>query len=160
MPSGFKVCQISKVQYHSSEGLSMQIWVDASFNKWTKEAGLGILIREIIPNGVKETKLSIKTKAADNNQAELLAIYHALQNIRGTPKEEPIFIITDSKIAIDSILHPETKKYKYRDIAERIRGMLYCEKWKIYHKTAHTGRQDRYSIRQAITDKIAKRARQ
>lgn len=137
-----------------------QIWTDASFDSKTKGAGLGILIRQLIPHGIKETTLRINTKAEDSNQAELLAIYHALQNIQGKPKEEPIFIITDSKIAIDSILQPETKKYKYRDIAERIRGMLYCERWKIYHKTAHTGRQDRYSIRQAITDKMSKRARQ
>lgn len=134
----------------------MQIWTDASFNHKTKEAGLGILIRQLVKGGTKETRINLKTKAEDSNQAELLAIYYALQNIQGIPKEEPIFIITDSKIAIDSILHPETKKTKYRVIAERIRGMLYCDKWKIYHKKAHTGRQDRYSINQAISDKLAK----
>lgn len=133
-----------------------QIWTDASFNHKTKEAGLGILIRQLIPHGIKETTLRIKTKAEDSNQAELLSIYYALQNIKGIPKEEPIFIITDSKIAIDSILNPETKKNKYRAIAERIRGMLYCEKWKIYHRKAHTNRQDRYSIRQAIADKLTR----
>lgn len=137
----------------------MQIWTDASFNSQTKEAGLGILIRQLVKNGIKETRLKLKTKAEDNNQAELLAVYYALQNIKGTPQKEPIFIVTDSQIAIDSILHPETKKDKYRDIAERIRGMLYCQKWKIYHKTAHTGNQDRYSINQAITDRLAKQAR-
>lgn len=134
----------------------MQIWVDASFNHKTKDAGLGIMIRQLVKGGTKETRINLKTKATDNNQAELLAVYHALQHIKGVPSKEPIFIITDSKIAIDSILHPETKKTKYRVIAERIRGMLYCEKWKIYHKKAHTGRQDRYSINQAITDRLAK----
>lgn len=134
----------------------MQIWCDSSFNPKTKDAGLGIMIRQIIKGGTKETRLNIKAKAEDNNQAELLAIYHALQHIKGTPREEPIFIVTDSKIAIDSILQPETKKDKYRAIAERIRGMLYCEKWRIYHKKAHTGRKDRYSINQAIADKLAK----
>lgn len=137
----------------------MQIWVDASFNYRTKEAGLGILIRQIIKDGVKETRINLKTKAEDNNQAELFAIYNALQHIKGSPKNEPIFIITDSKIAIESVLNPETKKYKYREIAERIRGMLYCDKWKIYHKKAHTCRQDRYSIRQAIADRLAKASR-
>lgn len=117
---------------------------------------MGILIRQLVKGGTKETRLNLKTKAEDSNQAELLAVYYALQNIKGTPKEEPIFIITDSKIAIDSILNPENKKTKYRTIAERIRGMLYCENWRIYHKKAHTGRQDRYSINQAITDKLAK----
>lgn len=134
----------------------MQIWTDASFNHKTKEAGLGILIRQLVKGGTKETRINLKTKAEDSNQAELLAIYYALQNIQGIPKDEPIFIITDSKIAIDSILHPETKKTKYRVIAERIRGMLYCDKWRIYHKKAHTGRQDRYSINQAISDRLAK----
>lgn len=134
----------------------MQIWVDASFNPKTKDAGLGIMIRQLVKGGTKETRIKIKTKATDNNQAELLAIYYAVQNIQGTPKDESIFIITDSQIAIDSILHPERKKDKYRIIAERIRGMLYCEKWQIYHKKAHTGRQDRYSINQAISDRLAK----
>ena len=114
------------------------------------------MIRQLVKGGTKETRINLKTKATDNNQAELMAIYYALQNIQGAPKQEPIFIITDSKIAIDSILHPETKKDKYRAIAERIRGMLYCENWRIYHKKAHTGRQDRYSINQAMTDKLAK----
>lgn len=134
----------------------MQIWTDASFSPWTKEAGLGILIRQIIPDGIKETRLTIKTKAEDNNQAELLAIYHALQHIKGAHREEPIFIITDSQTAIDCINNPENKCDKFREVAERIRGMLYCEKWKIYHKKAHTGSKDRYSVRQAIADKLAK----
>lgn len=114
------------------------------------------MIRQLVKGGTKETRINLKIKATDNNQAELLAIYYALQNIQGTPKQEPIFIITDSQIAIDSILHPETKKTKYRAVAERIRGMLYCENWRIYHKKAHTGRQDRYSINQAMADKLAK----
>lgn len=139
--------------------MSMQIWVDAAFNHKTKQAGLGILIRELISNGVKETRLRIKTRAEDNNQAELLAIYHALQHIKGSKPKEPIFIITDSKTAIDSINSPEGKKYKYRELAERIRGMLYCEKWKIYHKKAHTGGKDRYSVYQDIADRLAKKAR-
>ncbi len=115
------------------------------------------MIRQLVKGGTKETRLNLKTKATDNNQAELLAIYYALQNIKGAPAKEPIFIITDSKISIDSILHPENKKNKYRVIAERIRGMLYCQNWKIYHKTAHTGKQDRYSINQALVDKLAKK---
>lgn len=134
----------------------MQIWVDAGFTAETKEARLGIIIRQLIPGGVKETKIKLKTKAEDNNQAELFAIYHALQNIKGCPKGEPIFIITDSKIAIDSIKNPENKKDKYKRIAECIRGMLYTEKWKIYHKKAHTGRHDVYSLRQAMADKLTR----
>lgn len=118
------------------------------------------MIRQLVKDGIKETRIKLKVKAEDNNQAELLSIYYALQNIKGTPPKEPIFIITDSKIAIDSILCPETKKDKYRAISERIRGMLYCDKWRIYHKTAHTGNQDRYSLRQALADKLAKKARE
>lgn len=118
------------------------------------------MIRQLVKGGIKETRIKLKVKAEDNNQAELLSIYHALQHIKGTPLNEPIFIITDSKIAIDSILRPETKKDKYRDVSERIRGMLYCENWKIYHKKGHTGNQDRYSLRQALTDKLAKKARE
>lgn len=138
----------------------VQIWTDASFNNYTKNAGLGILIRELIPGGVKETKISLKTKAEDNNVAELQAIYYALQNIKGLRKDEPIFIITDSKIAIDCIKNPEGKCEKFRGLAECIRGMLYCEKWRIYHKKAHTKNKDRYSVRQELVDKIAKNARQ
>ena len=138
----------------------MQIWTDASFNPKTKDAGLGIMIRQLVKGGIKETRIKLKVKAEDNNQAELLSIYYALQNIKGTPPKEPIFIITDSKIAIDSILYPETKQDKYREISERIRGMLYCENWKIYHKKGHTGNKDRYSLRQALTDRLAKQARE
>ena len=138
----------------------MQIWTDASFNPKTKDAGLGIMIRQLVKGGIKETRIKLKVKAEDNNQAELLSIYYALQNIKGTPPKEPIFIITDSKIAIDSILYPETKQDKYREVSERIRGMLYCENWKIYHKKGHTGNRDRYSLRQALTDRLAKQARE
>ena len=137
----------------------VQVWCDSSFNSQTKECGCGILIRQLIPNGIKETRLQIKDDAVDNNQAELKAIYHALQHIKGLPKDEPIFIITDSMIAIESILYPGTKKDKYREYGERIRSMLYCENWRIYHKKAHTNNNDRYSIRQAIADKLAKGAR-
>lgn len=118
------------------------------------------MIRQLVKGGIKETRIKLKVKAEDNNQAELLSIYYALQNIKGTPPKEPIFIITDSKIAIDSILCPETKQDKYRDVSERIRGMLYCENWKIYHKKGHTGNRDRYSLRQALTDRLAKQARE
>lgn len=118
------------------------------------------MIRQLVKGGIKETRIKLKVKAEDNNQAELLSIYYALQNIKGTPPKEPIFIITDSKIAIDSILSPETKQDKYREVSERIRGMLYCENWKIYHKKGHTGNKDRYSLRQALTDKLAKQARE
>ena len=138
----------------------MQIWTDASFNPKTKDAGLGIMIRQLVKGGIKETRIKLKVKAEDNNQAELLSVYYALQNIKGTPPKEPIFIITDSKIAIDSILYPETKQDKYREVSERIRGMLYCENWKIYHKKGHTGNRDRYSLRQALTDRLAKQARE
>lgn len=133
-----------------------QIWTDASFDSKTKEAGLGILIRQLIPHGIKETTLRIKTKAEDSNQAELLAIYHALLNIKGLPKDEPLFIITDSQIAINAIT--KGTPIKYQDLAGNIRGMLCCENWRIYHKKAHTGNKDRYSTRQDMSDKLAKKA--
>lgn len=134
----------------------MQIWLDAGYTPRTGEARLGIIIRQLVPGGTKETRLQLKTKAVDNNQAELKAIYYALQNIKGSPRREPIFIITDSKIAIECIKNPSNKKDKYRQIAECIRGMLYGEKWRIYHKKAHTNNQDRYSIRQAMADKLTR----
>lgn len=68
-----------------------QIWVDAAYDNKTHKAGLGILIRQMIDGGIKETTLRIKTKAEDSNQAELLGIYYALQNIQGTPKDEGLF---------------------------------------------------------------------
>ena len=134
----------------------MQIWLDAGYTPRTGEARLGIIIRQLVPGWTKETRLQLKTKAVDNNQAELKAIYYALQNIKGSPRREPIFIITDSKIAIECIKNPSNKKDKYRQIAECIRGMLYGEKWRIYHKKAHTNNQDRYSIRQAMADKLTR----
>lgn len=134
----------------------MQVWTDAGYNCKTKEARLGIVIRQLIPEGVKETRLQIKTKAEDSNQAELKAIYYALQNIPGSSSKEPIFIITDSALAIACIKNPENKKEKYRHLAECIRGMLYCENWKIYHKKAHTNSRDVYSLRQALTHNLTR----
>lgn len=64
----------------------MQIWTDASFNDKTKEAGLGILVRQLLKNGIKETKYAIKCKADDNNQAELLAILYGLRSVDNSEK--------------------------------------------------------------------------
>ncbi len=136
-----------------------QIWADASYSCRTREAGLGIVIRTRIPNGLEEKRITLKVKALDNNHAELLALYHGLQHIKGLPKREPIFLITDSQVAIDCIRHPKNKKEEYREIAERIRGMLWGEKWNIYHRKAHTEKQDVYSKTQALTDYLAKKAR-
>lgn len=131
----------------------MQIWCDASFNQKTKDAGLGILLRQMVPDGIKETRITLKKKAQDNNEAEMLAIYYALQNIKGVPKEEPLFLITDSKVAIDFIKNP---RGKYYEIASRIRGMLWGEKWKIYHCRGHQGDLNKYTKRQCLTDYLAK----
>ena len=133
-----------------------QIWCDAAYNDKTHKAGLGILIRQIIDGGIKETKIQIQTTAVDNNHAELLAIYHALLNLKGLPHGEPLFIITDSQIAIDAIT--KGTPIKYQELAGNIRGMLCCENWRIYHKKAHTNKKDRYSTRQDISDKLAKKA--
>lgn len=69
----------------------MQIRTDASFNPKTKDAGLGIMIRQLVKGGIKETRIKLKVKAEDNNQAELLSIYYALQNIKGTPPKRTHF---------------------------------------------------------------------
>lgn len=136
----------------------MQIWCDSSYNPKTHNAGLGIVIRRMIPYGMEEKRITLSVKAVDNNHGELMAVYHALQHIKGAPKEEPVFIITDSQVAIDAIMRRGTKKPEYIELAERIRGMLYGERWKIYHKKAHTNNRDVYSKRQALTDYLAKSA--
>lgn len=91
---------ITRIVYDKIWQMSMQIWVDGAFNHKTKEAGLGILIREIIPNGTKETRLHVKTKAEDNNQAELLAIYNALQHIKGSPVASLFLLSQTAKLLL------------------------------------------------------------
>lgn len=75
----------------------VQIWADGSFNPKTKDAGIGIIIRQMIKGGIKETRINLKTKAEDNNQAELLAIYHALQNINGVPKKSLFLLLQTAR---------------------------------------------------------------
>lgn len=131
----------------------MQIWVDSSYKDG--DVGIGILVRKLIPSGVKEVKIRLRTTAKDNNHAELLGIYHALKRIK---TDEKIYIITDSMTAIKSILHTPPEKYK--DVAKKIKDMLSGMNWKIYHKGGHSKNNDRYSQRQDITDRLAKNARQ
>ncbi len=131
----------------------MQIWVDSSFKDG--DVGIGILVRKLIPGGIKEVKIRLRTTAKDNNHAELLGIYHALKRLR---VNEKIYIITDSMTAIKSILYKPPEKYK--DVANKIKDMLSGMDWKIYHKAGHSKSNDRYSQRQNITDKLAKNARE
>jgi ribonuclease HI len=134
----------------------MQIWTDASFNDKTKEAGLGILVRKLLKNGIKETKYAIKCKADDNNQAELLAILYGLRSVDNSEK---IHIITDSQTAIDCIHSPESKPNKYKYVVRQIQQELKGKRWKIYHKKGHSRSNDRYSNRQEVTDLLAKCAK-
>lgn len=133
-----------------------QIWCDGSFNSKTHEAGLGILIREYVQHGFKETRIHLKCKAKDNNQAELIAIYNSLQHLKHLPNDEPLFIVTDSQTAISTIQNPDNKPDKYKYYGNLIRENLTGRKWKIYHKKAHTKKQDRYSLLQAVSDRLAK----
>lgn len=133
-----------------------QLWVDASYDEKTQDAGLGILIRDIIPHGIKETAYRIKTKAVDNNQAELLAILYGVRNLDNFDK---LHIITDSQIAIDCIKNPDGRPDKYTFIVREIYKALEGKTWKIYHKKGHSKNNDRYSLRQNYTDALAKCAK-
>lgn len=137
----------------------MQIWVDAGFDNNTKTAGFGIVIRQLVKNGVKETRLSIKDKAIDNNFAELKAIHYALQCIQGSSNSEPIFIVTDSMVAINCLTNMEYPHNKYKEIIEKIKSLLKHKNWKIYHKKGHSKSKDVYSKRQSLTDRLASQGR-
>ena len=133
-----------------------QLWVDASYDERTQDAGLGILIRDIIPQGIKETTYRVKTKAVDNNQAELLAILYGVRNLDNFDK---LHIITDSQTAINCIKNPDGRPDKYTFIVREIHKALEGRAWKIYHKKGHSKNNDRYSLRQNYTDALAKGAK-
>lgn len=136
----------------------MQIWCDASFDNNTKKAGLAItLIRMLSPKGINRNYFEIPAYAADNNEAELLAIkFGAEQAIKYKP--ERINIITDSVVAINAIKNPEQASGKYKKLAFYIRELI-GDNFHIYHRKAHTKRKDRYTYEQSVCDMMAKRAR-
>lgn len=115
----------------------MQIWCDASFGNNTKKAGLAItLIRMLSPKGINRNYFEIPAYAADNNEAELLAIKFGVeQAIQYKP--ERINIITDSVVAINAIKNPEQASSKYKKLAFCIRELI-GDNFHIYHRKAHT----------------------
>lgn len=109
----------------------MQIWCDASFDNNTKKAGLAItLIRMLSPKGINRNYFEIPAYAADNNEAELLAIKFGAEQASG----------------------------KYKKLAFYIRELI-GDNFHIYHRKAHTKRKDRYTYEQSVCDMMAKRAR-
>lgn len=136
----------------------MQIWCDASFDNWTKKAGLAVTIIKLIkPCGVNRNQFEVPTYAADNNEAELLAIKFGIQQAKQYPPEK-INIITDSTIAINALKNPKQAPAKYRELVFSIINDLGTN-FRIYHRKAHTRRKDKYTKEQALCDIMAKRAR-
>lgn len=142
------------------------IFCDASFNENTKKCGCGIVIKQLIPNGVKETRINVSDYAVDSNDAELKAIMHGLRHI-DKPQPSPINIVTDSIVAINQLeraIYREDGNVsdvnpKYKNTVKRIVHEIACERIKLHHVKGHTDKQRKYSQVQAICDRLAKKAR-
>ena len=140
----------------------MFIYCDASFNEQTKQAGLGVIVHQLLDKGKMVTKMQSVCVCEDNNVAELKAIEFALKNVKKQFPEEPIYIVTDSFLAIDSIYNPEVKKPKYKILGNKIKHMLNSlseNSWQVVHRKAHTKRKDKYSLNQQESDKLARQIR-
>lgn len=142
------------------------IFCDASFEDDTKKCGCGIVIKQLIPSGIKETRIQIKDYAVDNNDAELKAILHGLEHV-DKPTPETINIVTDSQVAIgimNSFIHRADGKVdhvnpKYQQTAKRIYRASECHRIRLHHTKGHSNKHRQYSNIQAICDKLAKKAR-
>jgi ribonuclease HI len=142
------------------------IWCDASYNEQTKKAGCGIVIKQLLYNGIKETRIQVSEYAADNNCAELIAIKHGLRHV-DKPQPRPICIITDSAVALEILrktIHRVDGNYddinpKYRKVVADIVHELAGERVRLYHIKGHTKKNDRYHETQVLCDKLAKQSR-
>lgn len=142
------------------------IFCDASFDNGTKKCGCGIVIKQLIPNGVKETRINVSDYAIDNNDAELKAIMHGLRHV-DKPLPETINIVTDSQVAIKQLKKAiyrgdcsvEEVNPKYQTTVQKIIHEIAGERVRLYHCKGHTDRQRKYSQVQAICDRLAKKSR-
>lgn len=142
------------------------VWCDASFDETTLKCGCGIVIKQLIHGGIKETRIQVKDYAVDNNDAELKAILHGIRHV-DKPLPEPINIITDSVVAIEQLKKAvyrgdssaENVNPKYQETVQRIIHELAGERIRFYHCKGHTDKQRQYSHIQAICDKLSRKAR-
>ena len=134
------------------------VWCDASFDNETKKCGLGVVIKQLILGGIKESRIQVKDNAVDNNEAELKAIRLGVMHV-DKPLPEPIFIVTDSKVAINALKDPEHCPEKYKALVKNIYHHIGCERVRFYHCKGHQKKNNRYTNIQAICDKLAKKAR-
>lgn len=142
------------------------IFCDASYNEKTLKCGCGIIIKEIIPNGLKETRINVSDYAVDNNDAELKAVLHGLEYI-DKHSNETLNVVTDSQVAINelkkAVYHTNSNvtdiNPKYRETIKSIVHKLAGKRLKLYHCKGHSNRQQKYSQIQAVCDKLAKKSR-
>lgn len=131
----------------------VQIWCDASWSNG--KAGLGVVIRRINEDAtIEEKTCSKQIRCENNNIAELEAILYGLENM-GARDRTPIFIITDSMYAIDTINNPDQFHGKRKELGKVIRGIIGFDKFRVYHKKGHSKNKDVYSRRQQQTDDLA-----
>lgn len=145
---------VSIKEIETNEEPTISAYTDGS----KSEEGVGAGV--VLYNG-SNTMANMKLKLADrcsNNQAELLAIYKALEMIKLLNKDcyypHTAIIYTDSRVAIDSILN--TKNHSY--LAEETRQMiadLDRKEWGIKFSwvRAHAG-----TLGNETADRIAKEA--
>lgn len=141
------------------------IYCDASFNKETLKCGCGVVIKQLIPGGIKETRLQISDYAQDNNEAELKAVMHSLRHL-DKPQRETINIVTDSQVAINEMKKVINKASldislvspKYQETVKRILREIEGERIRVYHVKGHSSKQKEYSQFNQICDRLAKKS--
>lgn len=133
------------------------VWCDASYDDKTKKCGLGVVIKQLVFGGVKESRIQVKDCAIDNNEAELKAIRLGIMHV-DKPLREPIHIVTDSMVAINALKDPEHCPDKYKALVKNIIHCMGGERVRIYHCKGHNQKGNKYSHIQAICDKLAKKA--
>lgn len=143
------------------------VWCDASFDETTLKCGCGIVIKQLIQGGIKETRIQVSGYAKDNNEAELLSIYHGILHIDKPCGGKPINVITDSVTAIEALekcvwhgdYSVQEVNPKYQDICRRILQALGGKRICLYHCKGHSKKLNKYNQIQMICDKLARKAR-
>jgi ribonuclease HI len=157
------VVEAEQKQAKSNSKSHISVYTDGSCirkngNVWT---GMGVFWEV---GSEKNHSQNLTGIALSNNQAELMAIRHALQTIQAAPLPKPVVIYTDSKYSIESIEKYPKKKHipEYPNkalIAETSLLLTSLNKngisVSLEHIYAHSHRSDIHSIGNRYADQLA-----
>lgn len=96
----------------------IRVYTDAAVKGNPGLAAIGIVT---IEQGKQTMYKTILNQTMDNHQAELTAIYYALQQLKEQGRQqELIFLYSDSKFAITAIAKNYTKQVSYQLILQQV----------------------------------------